>query len=332
MGVCPNKENGLSMACVLVTGAAGLLGTELCLQLRTAKYEVIGVDNLSRYTLLGEAGVRDQITNAKALMAAGVQFRQEDFRHVGVGGADAVVHAAAQVCHSRKGKFDNPSDDVQTNIVGTVDLLEQARVAKLPLLFISSAKVYGENVDRQPQPTDESCPLGDQTHLTFFGASKVAADLFAQMYAIKYETPVGVFRPGCFTGQWALATEAQNFFGWLVHCALKRHKYNVFGDGEQVRDHLDVRDLAAACIKWIGRPTSGVWNVGGGPSNAESLNVSIHRVETLTGTKVSKVFCRPRLGDIRSLVLNSRKLSDDYNWAPKYSLTEIVEELISCAA
>lgn len=320
---------------VLVTGAAGCLGTELCIQLAMFGHNVLAVDNMSRYHLLGEDGPRAQQANELALEAAGILLYHDDFQNLTkaqVHSCDAIVHAAAQTCHSRKGVYDNPVQDVRVNINGTVMLLEMAREARLPFLFISSAKVYGERVDHWPQPTSESCPLGDQTHLTFFGASKASADLFAQMYGTKYDFPVGVLRPGCFTGKYALAAEAQNFLGWLVHCALKERQYNVFGDGEQVRDHLDARDLAAACIKWLCAPRCGVWNIGGGPGNAEPLNVSVLRVEALTGKSVCKILREARVGDIRSLVMDSRKFMRDYSWAPRCTLTEIMEELISCVA
>ncbi len=313
---------------VFVTGAAGLLGTELCLQLRVLGHSVQGVDNLSRYSLLGESGPRDMHANVRALNDAGVDFRISDFRAGWSGSVDAVVHAAAQVCHSRKWEHDNPFDDLHINVVGTVALLDEARRARIPFLFISSSKVYGEKLNDQVL-ANENTPLGDQTHVTFFGASKASADLFAQMYGKKYGFPVGVFRPGCFTGKYALATEAQNWLPWLVHCARKGKTFNVFGDGRQVRDLLHVSDLARACIEWLDKPCSGVWNLGGGPSRAESLNSSIERVRNMTGWSVLTEHFPPRLGDVRRLVLSNVKFETDYpKWRQQYTLETIFEEAL----
>ncbi|TAL42330.1 MAG: NAD-dependent epimerase/dehydratase family protein, partial [Salinibacterium sp.] len=314
---------------IIVTGAAGCLGTELCLQLRARGDAVLGVDNLSRYELLGEDGPRKQSANAEALRAAGVEFEKDDF--VDALGADriyaydAVVHAAAQVCHSRKGGKDDPFDDVRINVMGTLQLLDRTQSAGKPLLFIGSSKVYGENFDRMNalqafNGIDESCPLGDQTHITFFGASKAAADLFCQMYAKKYGMAVGVFRPGCFTGRYALATEAQNWLPWLAHCAREGKVFRAFGDGKQVRDLLHASDLARACIMWLNAPRPGVWNLGGGRSTAFTLYESIERVEKLVGKHVNVGYHPARAGDIRRLVLDSTRFVREYDWAPLYDV------------
>lgn len=312
---------------VLVTGAAGLLGTELCLQL-SRDHCVTGVDNLSRYELLGEEGTRPQGKNVNLLFDSGVCFYRRDFRDVLdlIPNVDAVVHAAAQVCHSRKN--DNPLDDVNINVVGTVQLLESAKQKRTPVLFISSSKVYGTNCDDGSYAMDETCPLGDQTHITFFGASKASADLFAQMYSMKYDFQVGVFRPGCFTGPRALATEAQNWLPWLIHCARSGRTFNIFGDGTQVRDLLHVSDLAAACMLWLKSPRSGVWNLGGADDSVSSLNEAIKLVEHMLDVKVKREYKPRRAGDIDRLVLDSYNFKKEYAWKHSFTLDQIFRDVI----
>lgn len=312
---------------VLVTGAAGLLGTELCRQLRASGNSVVGIDDLSRYFLLGEAGTRAQDANVQALRDVGVELITTHFESptglAQVAQVDVVVHAAAQVCHSRAGEKDNPFHDVGINILGTVQLLEQCRKQAKPILFISSAKIYGEN----PGPLiDESTPLGDQTHITFFGASKAAADLFAQMYARKYGLKVGILRPGCFTGPWALAAEAQNWLPWMVHCFKIRRPFTIFGDGLAVRDLLHVSDLADACRAWLEFPTTGVWNIGGGPKRALSVIQAFQRVERLLKTTTQREFAPPRAGDIRRLVMDSGAFEQAYGWKARVGLDFILKE------
>lgn len=319
---------------VLVTGAAGCLGTELCLLLRSQGHEVVGVDNLSRYSLLGELGMRDQQKNVEVIKTAGVEFIQEDFALLHLKprpAVDAVVHTAAQVCHSRKGQYDNALDDVGTNVLGTVGLLEHYYRTQTPFLFISSSKVYGENFDKLKgghtrYGISEDCPLGDQTHITFFGASKAAADLFCQMYARKYGFPVGVFRPGCFTSKYALAAEAQNWLPWLMHCAKRGEPFNLYGDGGQSRDLLHAADLAQACAAWVKSPQAGVWNIGG--EAIETINMAIKRVERMLEKKVNVVRHPPRAGDIYSLRLASGKISNAYGWRQTIFLNDIYQEIM----
>ena len=327
---------------VLVTGGAGLLGTELSLQLQQQGHKPIAIDNLSRFILLGESGPRQHEENLAALRAARVTFLGHDFRVLGpdLHDVNAVVHSAAQVCHSRKDIKDDPLEDLDVNVVGTVRLLRLCKLADVPMLFISSSKVYGQNFDvvraRHEDVAlmgiDERCPLGDQTHLTFFGASKAAADLFCQMYGRKYGEPglgrfrAGVFRPGCFTGRWALPTEVQNWLPWLVHCARRGEPFHLYGDGEQVRDLLHVRDLAGACIRWLEHPTNGVWNLGGGPRRAPTLNQAIDRVQAELGKRIQVEARSPRPGDIRYLVLDSSRFMHDYGWEPEKSHDDIYRE------
>ena len=311
---------------VLVTGACGLLGTELSLQLRRAGHYVLGLDNLSRYDLLGEVGIRAQSENEKALEAAGVEFINSDIRYPDLGSSfDAIVHSAAQVCHSRKN--DDPFDDYEVNIGGTLRMLEHARTRSVPLLFISSAKLYGENVS--DLPVDETTPIGDQTHITFFGASKAAADLFAQMYARKYDMHVGVLRPGCFTGRWALAAAAQNWLPYLVHCISRDLPYTIYGyGGKQVRDLLHVSDLANACLLWLTQPSSGVWNIGGGPDRAINLDSAVTWVEERLGKTAVVEYALKRPGDIRCLVMDNDKFIAQYGWRPTMSLEAIFDDVV----
>lgn len=310
---------------ILITGACGLLGTELALQSRRAGHYVIGLDNLSRYTLLGEVGIRAQGENERVLRAAGVEIRHGDIQaHALDFDFDAIVHAAAQVCHSRKN--DDVWDDYKVNIGGTLRMLEHARLRLTPLLFISSAKLYGENVSEAP--VDESCPIGDQTHITFFGASKAAADLFAQMYSRKYNITVGVLRPGCFTGKYALATEGQNWLPYLVHCVSRGLPFRIYGyGGKQVRDLLHVSDLANACLLWLARPTSGVWNIGGGADRTINLDAAVAWVEERLDRNAVVEYERKRHGDIRTLIMNSDKFIAQYGWRATMSLESIFDEM-----
>lgn len=311
---------------VLVTGGAGCLGTELCLLLQERGHQAVAVDNGSRYQLLGEKGCREFEENYRVLTAAKVKLLRGDFRDLHpeeLDSVDAVVHAAAQVCHSRR--RENPVGDVEINVLGTVRLLDEAKRRGLPFLFISSSKLYGENFDlpgRWPVGVDESCPIGDQTWISFFGASKAAADLFCQMYA-KGGMTVGVLRPGCFTSKYALAAEAQNWIPWLFHCKKTGLLFRVFGGGEQVRDLLHTRDLAEACLLWLDRPTSGVWNIGGGLEQATTVNGAVKRVEAAC-VRMDTF----RLGDIQRLVIDSGRFKRDYSWRPTRTLDNIFKEFV----
>ena len=312
---------------IVVTGACGLLGTELCLLLRSHGYAVVGVDDLSRYKLIGEEGTRRLEANAKEIETAGVNFFRMDVRlfveqRYMPADTAAIVHTAAQVCHSRR--VDAPWDNIEVNYLQTNLILNDARARNVSFLFNGSTKVLAHS----EWPLNDDSPLGDRTPMTFFGATKMAADVLAQQYGYTYGMTVGVMRPGCFTGARALATEGQNWLPWLVHCNLTGRPFNLFGDGSQVRDVMHVGDLADACLRWIEKPKAGVWAMGARTKNSISVNEAIELVEKLTGKK-TKVMAHPsRPGDMQYLVVGGERFSHDYGWQPTKCLDAIVDELV----
>lgn len=135
---------------VLVTGGAGLLGRYVCRQLLARGDDVIAVDNLSRYQFFGETRrqpIPEELHHPKCLFVEESFYSPEVFALAKEDGVEAIVHAAAQTSHPRSIAI--PVEDFETNALGTLRLLEFLRndYPKVRLVFISSAKVYGENVE-----------------------------------------------------------------------------------------------------------------------------------------------------------------------------------------
>lgn len=189
---------------ILVTGGAGLVGSECSQLLAENGYEVISVDNYTRGDIFGTEGDTKQTAETR-LLDEKIDHRVMDIRDEGmeevVADVDGVIHTAAQPSHPKS--IDIPVEDFDINVRGTLDLLEAVRTHNdsIPFVFTSTNKVYGEvpnfysyeKVGERFEPTDETLYDGfdeslriDQNMHTPFGVSKAAADLYVQEYARMY--------------------------------------------------------------------------------------------------------------------------------------------------
>jgi CDP-paratose 2-epimerase len=288
---------------VLVTGGAGLVGTECCKLFASEGCDVVSIDNYMRARIFGaEAETKDNIQQTRKNYR--IEHHELDIRDEKVGelvkNADAIIHTAAQPSHPRS--IEIPMEDFEINALGTLNLLEAARKYNkaAPFIFCSTNKVYGEapnffaykKVGKRLEPHDpalwdgfdESLRLDRMMH-TPLGVSKTAADLYCQEYAYLYGLKTGIFRMGCITGGAAKATELHNWEPFFVKKAMTGEQLTVYGHGGfQVRDVIHAADLAKLFLEFIKAPRPGeVYNVGGARKNSISLLESFDLIEKVTG-------------------------------------------------
>jgi CDP-paratose 2-epimerase len=316
---------------VLVTGGAGFIGCNIADRLAAQGHDVIVYDALAR------AGVEANLDWLKArhpdrISAVIADIRDTSSLDAVARDAAAVFHMAAQVAVTTS--LVDPIADFEINIHATLGLLESLRKAdrKIPLIFASTNKVYGDlaDIDMQLvgdayQPVDpvvkrygvsESRPLDFHTP---YGCSKGAADQYVLDYARSYDLPTCVLRMSCIYGPRQMGTEDQ---GWVAHFlirALEGKPISIYGDGRQVRDILNVDDAVDAYMAaWSGIETvSGrAFNLGGGPANAVSLRQLIAHIEAVVGRPVELGFSDWREGDQRYFVADTRKAAADLGLAP----------------
>jgi len=333
---------------ILVTGGAGLVGSECCRLFAERGYDVISVDNYSRGDFFGAEG--DTESNAEKHLTGDrithkvIDIRDEEITDL-VADVDGVVHTAAQPSHPKS--IEIPREDFETNVRATVDMLETVRTenSDIPFVFCSTNKVYGEvpnyfsyeTVGERFEPVDETLRDGfdeslriDQSTHTPFGASKAAADLYVQEYARMYNIDAACFRMGCITGGAAKAVELHNWEPYFVKLALTGEQLTVYGyDGYQVRDVIHARDLADLFAEYVEAPRSGeVYNVGGGRENSISLRESFDLIEDVTGRPLDYVHGEQREADHQWWISDLSKVKRHYpDWEQSYSLREIFEEI-----
>ena len=322
----------------LITGGAGFIGSNVADELLSDGREVVVADNLSR------PGVSTNADWLRRRHRGRVRIERVDIRDAHaiaplVREADDVYHFAAQVAVTTS--VDDPGADLQTNLIGTFNILEAARSrqAPPPVLFTSTNKVYGglrgvesrlegdRYVYGDREAIDESVPLDFHSP---YGCSKGAADQYVVDYARIYDVPTAVFRMSCIYGRRQWGTEEQ---GWVAHfgrALLAGEPITIFGDGCQVRDILWVDDLVTAMRKGMLRAEvepGSVYNIGGGPSNAVTVTEAIEHLSAILDRVVPVRHEAWRPGDQRRYVTDTGKAERELGWKPRVGVAEGLERL-----
>jgi CDP-paratose 2-epimerase len=330
----------------LVTGGAGFIGSRIALRLRSKGYEVIVLDNLSRFDILGKGYLRALEHSLNLLKEHGIKIARGDIRRYGdvleaSEGVECIVHAAAQVAVTTS--LRDPRLDFEINALGTLNVLEAARVRDACVLYTSTNKVYGENVNKIPlveketryeyadpafrEGIPEDFPV-DLTGHTPYGVSKLAADLYVQDYHHSYGLRTGVFRMSCIYGEGQFGVEDQGWVAWFAIATIMGKEITIYGDGKQVRDILHVEDLVDAVEKFIFSENVGVFNIGGGVENSISLLELLKLLEDLTRTRPRVSFTTWRKSDQKVYISNIRKAKELLGWKPKIGVKEGIKRLV----
>jgi CDP-paratose 2-epimerase len=347
------------MAVAVVTGSAGLIGSETVAFLHEQGLDVVGIDNHMRSFFFGDDGAVESNTRAQTTALPHFRHCDVDIRDVsaidaifaGLGSQIAlVVHTAAQPSHDWAAR--EPMTDFTVNANGTLSMLEATRrhAPEAVFIFTSTNKVYGDTPNDLPlvelatrweldrshrwseHGIDESMSI-DQSKHSLFGASKVAADLLVQEYGRYFGMKTGVFRGGCLTGPAHSAAELHGFLGYLVKCVITGRPYTIFGyKGKQVRDNIHSYDLVNAFWQFFQRPGSGaVYNIGGSRNSNCSLIEAIDLIEQLTGRELRYTHSDDaRSGDHIWWISDVRRFQQDYpDWQYRYDLRTILDEMIA---
>ncbi len=344
------------MSVAVVTGSAGLIGSETCKKLHAEGLEVVGIDNDLRSWFFGPGasttGTRQQ------LQASLKQYRHQEldirdwaavdnlFSSLGKEIA-IVVHTAAQPSHDWAAR--DPHTDFGVNALGTLNLLQATRrhCPEAVFIFTSTNKVYGDTPNRLPlleladrfelppehpyyPGIDESMSI-DQTKHSLFGVSKAAADLLVQEYGRYFGMKTVCFRGGCLTGPAHAGTELHGFLAYLMKCTVHGQPYRVFGyKGKQVRDNIHSCDLVSAFWEFFKAPRCAeVYNIGGGRHSNCSMLQAISACEEISGRKLPWSYVEEnRIGDHIWWVSNVGKFQNHYpNWRYRYDLRTTLLEI-----
>lgn len=349
------------MGTIIVTGSAGLIGSEAAKFFHRQGFFIVGIDNNMREYFFGPGGSTEKNKLRLESELSNYKHYVCDIRDAGAidkifneYGSDVagVIHAAAQPSHDWAAK--EPITDFTVNANGTLNLLELARkyCPEAVFIFTSTNKVYGDRPNSLPliemderwevkgdhpyaeNGIDETMSIDDSLH-SVFGASKVAADIMVQEYGRYFNMKTVSFRGGCLTGPAHSGVELHGFLAYLVLCAVQGKPYTVFGyKGKQVRDNIHSKDLISAFWSFFQNPKRGsVYNIGGSRHSNVSMLEAIKMIESIGGHKLKyDIIDKSRSGDHIWYISDVRKFKKDYpEWDYEYDIKRILTEMIAVA-
>ncbi len=344
------------MSVVIITGSAGLIGSEAVRFFAGLGHQVVGLDNNMRQYFFGEEG--SILWNRDKLLK---EVHNYTHRDVDVRDEDAIteifrahrtdisliIHAAAQPSHDWAAK--EPFTDFTVNANGTLTLLECTRryCPEAVFIFLSTNKVYGDTPNYLPlveeetrwevDPShpyrggiDETMSI-DQSKHSLFGASKAAADLMVQEYGRYFGMRTACFRGGCLTGPNHSGAKLHGFLSYLMKCTVTGEPYTVFGyKGKQVRDNIHSQDLVNALYHFYRDPRVGeVYNIGGGRFSNCSMLEAVWLCEEIAGKKLDWAYSESnRSGDHIWWISDVSKFKAHYpDWDLEYDIPDILKQI-----
>ncbi|MBI1881502.1 MAG: NAD-dependent epimerase/dehydratase family protein [Chloroflexi bacterium] len=345
------------MTVAIVTGSAGLIGSETAHYFGELGFDVVGIDNDMRRVFFGEEGstawnravlqqrfpqryhhfeldIRDQAGIEQVFSQYGRQI-------------ELIVHTAAQPSHDWAAR--DPLTDFTVNANGTLILLEATRryCPDAVFIFTSTNKVYGDRPNTLPLLEQETRWEVDSAHPyhtgipetmsidaamhSLLGASKVAADIMVQEYGRYFGLKTACFRGGCLTGPNHSGTALHGFLAYLMKCVCTGKPYTVYGyKGKQVRDNIHSFDLVTAFNHFYQAPRSGeVYNIGGSRYSHCSMLEAITLCQDIAGRELNWSYTDThRSGDHIWYISDIRKFQAHYpEWRQQYNLRQLLEDI-----
>jgi CDP-paratose 2-epimerase len=344
------------MSVAIVTGSAGLVGSESVRHFAALGMKVVGVDNNMRAKFFGNEASTEWMRKRLVREVPGYSHHQIDIRDQAEifrlfefykRDIALVIHAAAQPSHDWAAS--NPFVDFSVNANGTQVVLEATRRSCPDAVFIftSTNKVYGDAPNHLPlverekrweidsahtfvNGIPEDMPIDRSLH-SLFGASKLAADILVQEYGRYFGMRTVCFRGGCLTGPNHSGTELHGFLSYLMKCAVTGTRYRVLGyKGKQVRDNIHSADLVKAFEHFFRQPRTGeVYNIGGGRFSNCSVLEAIDLCQEVTGREMSWEYLTDcRTGDHVWYISDLSRFKNHYpGWSIRYDVPLILQEM-----
>ena len=346
------------MSIAIITGSSGLVGSEAVNFFCKKGFDVIGIDNNLRQLFFGKDGSTIWIKNRLKKRNKNFKSLNIDIRNYNqlekifkkfTKDISIIIHCAAQPSHDYGKNY--PKLDFEVNASGTLNMLELTKIycPNTTFIFMSTNKVYGDNPNKLKftekklrwelskknifyKGINENFSIDNCTH-SFFGVSKVYADLIVQEYGNNIGLKTVCFRAGCITGPNHSGAKLHGFLSYLVKSSIKLKKYNLIGyQGKQVRDNLHSHDLINCFWEFFKHPSKGkIYNIGGGRYSNCSILEALGIVEKSLNIEIKKQYVKkPRIGDHIWYITNNNKFKKDYpNWKQVYNSKKIIEELIN---
>ena len=293
---------------VLVTGGAGFIGSHLMRYLKARGDEPTALDNLS--------------TGRREHLADDMEFIEMDVRDerlagvVATGQYDAIVHLAGQTLVS--GSLDDPAADADSNVLGTVRVLEAARQSGVKrVVFSSTAAAYGDAPERD-LPIKEAHKLAP---MSFYGLSKVTAERYLELYHQCFGLDYVALRFANVYGERQGDGGEGGVISIFTRLVAAGEEITIFGDGEQTRDFIYAGDIASGVAAALTTAQANVvYNLS--TQTQTSLRELVDVLSNVAGRQIIPKYGPERPGDIYKSSLSNARAKRGLGWKPTVSLED----------
>jgi UDP-glucose 4-epimerase len=304
---------------ILVTGAAGFIGSNLVDRLLADDHEVVGIDNLSH-------GTRANLPDSELGAGRGFSFIEADLTEprfidtVADADAEVICHLGAQI--DVRVSVKDPMEDARLNVLGTINVLEAARQAGVrKVVLASSGSIYGEP---KQLPVDETVPVNPPSP---YAASKASSEIYLGMYHALYGLETTALALSNVYGPRQDPHGEAGVVAIFGNALLRGHPAVIFGDGSAVRDYVFVDDVTDAFARAVGELGDGRrFNIGTG------VGTSVRELHTAIAAAADAaddpVLGAARLGELQAIVLDVRAARDRLGWMPRTSLADGVAKTL----
>ncbi len=300
----------------LVTGGAGFIGSHIQDALIELGHEVAILDNF-------RSGKKENLNSKATLFEIDIQNKEAVSEAVSQFKPEVIFHLAAQ--NEVPYSMEHPFEDAQTNILGTMNILEASKANGVKKIIYSNTggAFYGE-VPEDKLPIDEELPAHKPT--SFYGVSKHCAEIYLRLYGNLYNLQWVSLRYANVYGPRQEGNKEAGVVAIFTEKLLKKEQPIINGDGQHIRDYIFVEDVVKANIKALNYNQSDYFNISTGTQTTTQQVFDAIESNLKTGIKPLNGPDRP--GDPRKISLSSKKAQEKLGWEATVDFTQGIEKTI----
>lgn len=297
---------------ILITGGAGFIASHIVDRLVGLEHEVVVVDNLS-------SGKIERINSKCRFYKCDITNYETMKLVFDIEIPEVVIHHAAQI--DVQTSLKKPVFDAQNNIIGTINVLECCRETNVrKIIYPSSAAVYG---NPKYLPVDENHPVEPSS---FYGISKHTPCHYIKVYSELYNIKYTIFRYSNVYGPRQDSNGEGGVVAIFLDRLLKEETCYIYGDGQQTRDFIYVKDVVNANILALARGDNEIIDIS--TNKPVTINELYKIIKEISGSSVEVEHKAVREGDILHSYLDNKKAVKYLGWKPQYDIENGVKETI----
>ena len=322
---------------ILITGGCGFVGTNLSLFLKKKNHKITSLDNLSR------KGSRYNLQLLRKNKIKNLKINTENEKKIlKIPKFDLIIDCCAEAAvEVSKNDFDRV---INTNLIGTINILKKAKIDHSKIIFLSSSRVYPINSFDEfskkkllKKDLKISKMFNENSNIngakTIYGVTKLASEMFIEEFSYAFKMKYIINRCGVISGPLQFGKQDQGFISLWIWRHLMKKKLSYIGYeglGNQVRDVLHIDDLSELIniqIKNLNKINNTLFTVGGSKKSYTSLKKLTEMCHKITGNKIlmSKIK-KTSIYDIPYFITDNSKVTRTYGWKPKKNITNIIKD------